>query len=150
MWLSERYTFSRGRSVVPAIFSRMRAWMRCRISFRLVCVIMSSLTYQRSRPATPFGFRSFTSFRMIARGSDASQTRSLRSCLAGLLLQPLVGIAHTLVLVRIRLAQRAHVGRHLAHFLPVDAENGQMRLLGIDRHLDARRQRNFNRVRVAQ
>jgi hypothetical protein len=57
MWLSERYTFSRGRSVVPDSFARMREWMRWRISFLLVCVIMSSLTYQRNRLAAPFGFK---------------------------------------------------------------------------------------------
>src|SRR5208282_4068937 len=33
MWLTERYTFSRGRAVVPATFLRMRVWIFSRVKF---------------------------------------------------------------------------------------------------------------------
>ena len=74
----------------------------------------------------------------------------LRSGLAYLLLQSLAAVADALVLVRIGLAQRTHVGGHLAHLLAIDAGDGKVRLLGIDHDLDAGGQRKLNLVRKSE
>src|ERR1700693_6364160 len=114
MWFKERYTFSRGRSAVPCIFCRMRKCTRWRITF--LCLIGSIYVF-------------------LPKSAAALQPRSaysLSAGLANLLLQTLAHIAHTLVLVRIGLTQRAHVGSHLAYLLAIDAADGQPRLLGID------------------
>src|SRR6516162_9198521 len=47
MWLTERYTFSRGRSAVPAIFLRMREWILLRVWFFDVFPIISALPNSR-------------------------------------------------------------------------------------------------------
>src|SRR5271156_2519802 len=78
------------------------------------------------------------------------QRRLLRSGLSDLLLQLLAGVADALVLVRIGLAERAHVSSNLAYLLPVDAGDSEVRLLRIDFNRDASRQRKLDRVRVAQ
>src|ERR1019366_6663230 len=106
--------------------------MRWRIEFLLVCVIMVSRSYQRSRPAAPFGCFSSEQWTVVSiscwyNGSCCSlptvhcSLSLLSARLAGLLLQLLVRVAHALVLVRIGLAQRTHIGSHLAHLLPVYA-----------------------------
>src|SRR6266568_91043 len=65
MWLSERYTFNRGRSDVPSIFSRIRLCTRRRVaSFEISGIIISSqlsvpssqlceTAYQSLQPAPP-------------------------------------------------------------------------------------------------
>src|ERR1700726_3415618 len=73
----------------------------------------------------------------------------LRSGLTNLLLQPLARIPHTLILVWVWRTQRAHFRRHLAHLLPIDPGKCDLSLLGIDRGLDAGRQRVFNGMRIA-
>src|SRR5437868_14994346 len=90
--------------------------------------------------------------RMIASGSD---TRSnaitlLCSSLSNLLLQALAGIAHALVLVRVRRTQPAHFGGNLPHLLAIDSGQSQLRLLRIHRDLDARGQRILDRMRIAK
>src|SRR6202789_1811905 len=70
--------------------------------------------------------------------------------LSDLLLELLVGVANTLVLVWVRLAQRAHIRRNLATLLPIDTRNRHMRLLRIDRNFNARRQLELDRVGVAE
>src|SRR5271166_5145767 len=47
MWLTERYTFSRGRSAVPTIFLRMREWILPRVSFFDVFPIISAFPSSR-------------------------------------------------------------------------------------------------------
>src|SRR5439155_15125734 len=116
MWFSDRYTFSRGRSDVPMTFLRMRSCTRRRVTFFDVSVSISD-------PSTSLG--------MIAADSDARQTRSLRSRLSNLLLQPLARIAHTLVFIRIGRTQRAHFGCNLPDFLPINARNRKLCLLRI-------------------
>ena len=75
--------------------------------------------------------------------------RSRRAGLADLLLQYFAHIADALVLIRIRLAQRADIRRHLAQHLLVVAGQDQMRLL-VDLQIDALGQQNFDRMRIAQ
>ena len=70
--------------------------------------------------------------------------------LADLLLQALADIAHTLVLIRIGLAQRTHIRSYLTYLLTIDTADGQPGLLGVDRHFNARRQRKLDRVGEAQ
>src|SRR5262245_47440644 len=59
----------------------------------------------------------------------------LRAGLAGLLLQHFAGVADALLLVGVRLAQAADVGRDLADELAVDARHRDVRLL-VDRDVD--------------
>src|SRR5262245_28138296 len=73
----------------------------------------------------------------------------LRSCLSSLLLEHFPGVAHALLLVRIRLAQAATVRRHLSDELPVDAAHRDVRLL-VDRDVDPGGDVEHDRVRVAQ
>src|SRR5579862_2495745 len=72
-----------------------------------------------------------------------------RPGLTDLLAQLLAGIADALILVGIRLAQRANVRRHLAHHLLVVAAQHQVGLL-IDLEVHAIRQQDFDGMRVAQ
>src|SRR5215471_12455146 len=143
MWFSERYTLSRGRSAVPSTFLRMRSCTWPRFSFLEILVSIASSPYSTLE-------RSFASLSMIAAGSDARQTRSLRSCLSNLLLQPFAEIAHALVLVRIGRTQGAHFSGDLTDFLPVDSGQRNFGLLGIDHRFDPTGQRIFDRMRVAQ
>src|SRR5689334_22164734 len=83
---------------------------------------------------------------MSVRGSNAAP-RSLRAGLADLLLQPLAEIAHALVLVWIGRTQATHFGGNLTDLLPVDAGEGQTRLLRVYRYSDSVRQRVLNWVR---
>src|SRR5580704_17440223 len=78
------------------------------------------------------------------------QRRLLGSGLTDLLLQLLAGVANTLVLVRVGLAERAHVSSNLTDFLPVDTGDGAVSLLGVDLNRDAGGQRKLDGVRVAQ
>src|ERR1019366_3293627 len=48
MWLTERYTFSRGRAVVPASFLRIRLWILSRVAF--FELLISILVVLRSGP----------------------------------------------------------------------------------------------------
>src|SRR5204862_1446020 len=72
-----------------------------------------------------------------------------RTGLAGLLLQHFAGVADALLLVRIRFAQPADVGRDLADQLAIDAGHRDMRLL-FDRDVNPRRDVEHHRVRVAE
>src|SRR5579871_3298110 len=74
----------------------------------------------------------------------------LSSGLSDLLLQLLAGVADALVLVGVGLAERAHIGSNLAYLLPVNAGDGDMCLLRVNRDLNASRQRKLDRVRVAK
>jgi hypothetical protein len=47
---------------VPDSLRRMRSWMRWRIAFLLFCVIIGVSSYQRNRPADPFGLSAASSF----------------------------------------------------------------------------------------
>src|SRR5215470_15390137 len=76
--------------------------------------------------------------------------RLLGSRLANLLLQSLAGVADALLFVRIWRTQSAHIGGNLSHFLAIDSANGQPRLLGIDGHGDAGRQRKLDGMGIAQ
>src|ERR1700678_2465881 len=87
---------------------------------------------------------------MIATGSDARPTRSLRSGLSDLLLQSFAGVTYTLVLIRIRRSQRSHFSRHLTHLLPVNSGERDPRLLGVDRSVAARGQRILDGMRVTE
>ncbi len=80
---------------------------------------------------------SFILFMPIARSPERPESCRLGaeaalfgSRLASLLLQPLVRVAHALVLVRIGFAQRPHVGGYLAHLLPVHAATVRCVCLG--------------------
>src|SRR4051812_22516641 len=74
---------------------------------------------------------------------------SFGSGLSGFLLQDLTRIPDTLLLVRIRLAQTTDVGGHLSDKLAVYAGYRNVRLL-VDRDVDARRNIEHHRVRVAE
>src|ERR1700748_2154283 len=86
------------------------------------------------------------------KSGAALQLRSvlLGSGLTDLLLQALTCVTYALVLVRIGLTQRAHIGGHLAYLLTVDAADRQVRLLGVDRHFNTRGQRELDRMRKAE
>src|SRR6267142_1302568 len=75
---------------------------------------------------------------LVANATNNQQpaTSLLRSGLSDLLLQTLARIANAFVLVRIGRTQRAHLCRHLAYFLAVNARDAQFRLLGIECHFD--------------
>src|SRR5215472_8779057 len=95
--------------------------------------------------------RSF--FVLIFIGCSNSQRltvyRSLRSRLAGLLLQHFTGVADALLLIRIRPSQLTDVGGHLANELPIDAGHRHMRLL-VDCDVDSRRDVEDHRMRIAE
>src|ERR1700730_4402934 len=121
MCLTLRKTASRGRSVFPATFRRMRLWTRLRMM-------------------------PFDSWPMLLGASR-------RTGLAGFLAQRFVGVADSLVLVRIRRTQGAHVRRHLAQQLPVAAGQNQRsevvhRLF--DLHIDAIGKVELDGMRVPQ
>src|SRR5512140_3688991 len=104
----------------------MRSCTRCRVwSFDDLAIMLLSL----SRGSMPGG--------CALHGSKTRATRLLGSGLADLLLQSLARVAHALVLVRVGRTQGAHIGGDLAHLLPVDAADGEARLLRIDGHVDA-------------
>src|ERR1035441_7335669 len=69
--------------------------------------------------------------------------------LADLLAQDFAGITDTLVLIRIGLAQRPDVSRHLAQQLTIVARQNQVSLF-IDLQIHAVRQQQFDGVGVAQ
>src|SRR5260370_5050093 len=73
----------------------------------------------------------------------------LCSRLAGLLLQPLTGDAHALLLVRVGRTQRAHVGGNLANLAFVRAADHNVRLL-FHGDLNAFWNRKIYRVRLAE
>src|SRR5262245_48271801 len=106
-----RKTRSRGRSGVPAMRLRCRRAIRSRRSF-FVFIFMA---FRFQLPASSF--------------------QLFRSRLARLLLQDLSRVADALLLVRVRLSERADIGRHLADELPIDTRHGDMCLL-VDRDVD--------------
>src|SRR6185503_12734097 len=136
MWVWLRKTASRGRWGVPATFLRMRLWSR---------VLISSLVFIES-----------ASFRALLQAASArgvpreSLLGSGGSGLARLLLQHLAHVADALLLVRVGLAQAADLRRHLAHLLTVDAGDGDPVGLGVDRDLDAGRDRIHDGMRIAE
>src|SRR5580704_3847292 len=78
---------------------------------------------------------------------------SRRTGLAGLLAQSFAGVTDSLVLVRIRRTQGAHVRRHLAQQLPVAAGQNQRREVIhrlFDFHIDALGKIELDRMRVPQ
>src|SRR5689334_2571406 len=99
MWLRLRYTDRRGRSVVPAIFLRIRPCTACRTSARdfLAIIVLSSCGLLRR--------------------------------LARLELDLLVGVAHALALVGVRTAKAVQVGACLADHLLVDTGDDERRLV---------------------
>src|SRR5205807_10672825 len=74
----------------------------------------------------------------------------LGSGLSDLLLQLLARVADALVLVRIRLAEGAHISGNLAYLLPVYSGDRDVGLLWIDRNLDAARKGELDGMRVSQ
>src|SRR4051812_16792741 len=72
-----------------------------------------------------------------------------RSRLPCLLLQDLARVPDTLLLVRIRLAEAADIGRDLSDELPIDAADRDVRLL-VDRDVDSWRHVEHHGVRVAK
>src|SRR5581483_6509871 len=104
-------------------------------------------------PATLRRIRLCTRLRMMAFDSWAMLLSSRGSGFAGLLAQSFVRVTDSLVLVRIRGAQRAHVGRHLAQQLAIAARENQRREIArgfFDFHIDAVGQIKLDWVRVAQ
>src|SRR5207249_11729039 len=69
--------------------------------------------------------------------------------LSGFLLQNFTDIADPLVLIWIRLSQRANICRNLSDLLPVYAADDQARLL-IHSDIDSRRNRIFDRMRISE
>src|SRR6185312_145087 len=132
--------FSRGRSGVPASRRRMRVCTRCRIAFLFLCVIIPCSFLKAEPPCGP----------VRCGAVAANHSQLLGSGLADLLLQALIRVTHALVLVRIGLAQRAHVGRDLTDLLAVNAADGHPCLLRVDRRRDPCGQRKLDRVRVAE
>src|SRR3954471_5320236 len=57
MCLVERYTFRRGRSAVPATFTRMRLWTLRRLSFFEICGIINCLLSLISLPGHMHGVK---------------------------------------------------------------------------------------------
>src|SRR5581483_12329165 len=109
-------------------------------SLKPMAVVPVPLVHWSSRdPSTP-----------PAAAGLAQDDALLGSRLADLLLQPLAGVAHALVLVRVGRTQAAHFGGNLADLLPVGAGDGQARLLRVHRDLDAGRQRVLDGMRVAE
>ena len=107
-----RNTASRGRSALPAKRLRCRRCTRTRRSF----LVLISCTLSRC----PL----------------------LRAGLAGLLLQHFAGVAHALLLVRVGLAQRTHVGRHWpTNCLSIPLTTRCVLL--VDDHVDGLRQRKI-------
>src|SRR3954447_11898310 len=83
------------------------------------------------------------------RQSAIGSLQLLGSRLPRLLLQHFPGVADALLLVGIRLAERANIGRDLTHQLPVDPRDGYVRLL-VDRHVDPGRDVEHHGMRVAE
>ena len=73
-----------------------------------------------------------------------------RAGLADLLAQRFVGVTDSLVLVRIRRTQGAHVRRHLAEQSAGLAASGPGGCLLVDLHVDAIGQKELDRMRIAQ
>src|SRR5688572_10661921 len=118
-----RNTVSRGRSSRPATRLRIRCLIRSRRSSFVLILISSS--------------------------PSASRRKLLGAGLPDLLLQHFAGVAHALLLVRVRLAHTADIGRHLSDELTIHARDGDMRLL-LDGDVDARGDIENHRMRVAE
>src|SRR5947207_717400 len=131
MWFSQRYTFKRGRSEVPITFLRIRSCTCRRFAFLDNCVsIFLSLVAGR----WPLG----------------QTTPLFRPRLADLLLQAFAGVTYTLIFVRIRRTQAAHLGSNLSNLLTINAGDGQFGLLRVNCRFNTGRQRIFDRMRVSQ
>src|SRR6266566_382790 len=145
---SERYTHRRGRSGVPSTLVRTRAWTRWRCKSRdslrtRVDATVSSPQNQRPRSGPCYSWPRTSRDQPFLRGAG------LCARLAGLLLQPLTGDAHALLLVGVGRTQRAHIRGNLADLAFVRAAHDDVRLL-LDGDLNAFRNRKFNRVRLAE
>src|SRR2546421_7141550 len=145
---SERYTHRRGRSGVPSTLVRTRAWTRWRCKSRdslrtRVDATVSSPQNRRLRSGPCYSWPRTSRDQPFLRGAG------LCSRLAGLLLQPLTGDAHALLLVGVGRTQRAHIRGNLADLAFVRAAHDDVRLL-LDGDLNAFRNRKFNRVRLAE
>src|ERR1700758_3875932 len=93
-----------------------------------------------------FQARSLATLGIIAAGSDACLTRSLRSGLSDLLFEALAKIADAFVLVRVGRTQATHLCRYLPDFLPINPRHGQTRLFRIDSDINASGQRVLDRM----
>src|SRR6266849_9009831 len=148
MCRSERYTHRRGRSGVPSTLVRTRAWTRWRCKSReslrtRVDATVSSPQNRRPRSGPCYSWPRTSRDQPFLRGAG------LCSRLAGLLLQPLTGDAHALLLVRVGRTQRAHIRGNLADLAFVRAAHDDVRLL-FHGDLNAFRNRKINRVRLAE
>src|SRR5207237_1820982 len=131
-----RNTRRRGRSAVPLMRFRCLSAIRCRRSLVVLIFINQVPASSYQPPASSFQL-------------EAGRWRLFRSGLPGLLLQHFTRIADALLLVGVRLAERADVGRHLPHELPVYAGHGEVRLL-VDRHVDPAGDVEHHGMRVAE
>src|SRR5512143_935939 len=119
MWLWLRKTASRGRSVVPASFLRMRDRIRARTSSFVLTFIAPQRAFRGGVPATRPRPPSLEP--RIASATASSVLFLLGSrgpCgpgLARLLLQHLAHVPDPLLLVGVGAAQAANLGGHLAH-----------------------------------
>src|SRR5881227_1298251 len=86
--------------------------------------------------------------RMTLRG--LRRYASLPCCLTCLAANHFVGVLDAFALVRIGLAQRADFGGGLSDFLLVDSGDGDVAGLGLDGDVDAFRNRETDRMRVAE
>src|SRR5690349_7376036 len=120
-----RNTLRRGRSFVPRMRFRWRSWIQWRRSSFVRIFMPSALC------PLPSALR--------------LRCALLRTGLAGLLLQHLAGVAHALLLVRVRLAQSADVRGDLPDELTIDAGHRDVRLL-LDRDVDPLRDVEHDRV----
>src|SRR3954468_13614677 len=129
MWLRLRKRARRGSTSVPARRRRIRAWRFCRAAPREAsCVIV-----------------------LVPRGCSSSGLLLAADLagLAGLAADVLAGVAHTLALVRLRLARLADLGGDLADQLLVDADHREAGRV-LDLEGDALGWVDLDRVAVAE
>src|SRR5882724_3942608 len=148
-------TARRGRSAVPSTLRRIR-W-RIRPLDSTLCFARSMfpvLFAEVDYPALSsqlLGVRCQPSF--AARSSlelRAASFELLSCCLACLAANHFVAVLDALALVGIGLAERADLGRGLPHFLLVDSGDGDVTGLGVDDDVDAFRNDEPHRMRVAE
>src|ERR1051325_5557470 len=108
-------------------------------------------TARRGRSLVPRTFRRIRS-RIRPRASTLCLARSmlLACCLSGLPPNDFVRVLDALALVGIGLAEAADLGRNLSDFLLVDAGDGDVTGLGVDGDIDPFRNREADRMRVAE
>src|ERR1051325_1442114 len=108
-------------------------------------------TARRGRSLVPRTFRRIRS-RIRPRASTLCLALSmlLACCLSGLPPNDFVRVLDALALVGIGLAEAADLGRNLSDFLLVDAGDGDVTGLGVDGDVDPFRNREADRMRVAE